>query len=78
MDIQSILGDLKKEKMETASRLVALSRAIRSLRNLRAPKHSAKVTTSSVAANRIRGRKAWRTRVKNQKAKMALVRSKAA
>ena len=76
--LQSIIFGLKQERFAHLQQVKAINRALTSLRWLRAPMHAAKVTASSVAANRVRGRKAWRTRVKNQKKKLALVRSKAA
>jgi hypothetical protein len=78
MDVSQILAELKNERKQVALRLVALSRAVKILRRLRGPIHHAKITTSNVAANRSRGRKAWATRVRNQKKKLALVRGKVA
>jgi len=79
MDVQSILADLKKERQQTAMRLVALSRAVKILRKLRTPMHGAKLTMRpSVAANRVRGRKAWATRMRNQRAKLSIMRGKKA
>lgn len=80
MDVAQILAELKHERKQTAARLVALSHAVKTLRRLRGVGTRGATLTMkpSVAANRLRGRKAWATRMKNQRAKLAVLRSKKA
>lgn len=81
MDVSQILASLKQERKQAAGeylaalkRFEALNRAVKVLR--RAPMNHAK--DSTVAANRRRGRKAWRTRLKNQKHKLHVMKSRKA
>jgi hypothetical protein len=81
MDVSQILATLKSEKKATAARLVALTRAVKILRKLRGGETVITKTDnnySTVAANRRRGKLAWRTRMRNQKAKLSVMKSKRA
>ena len=79
MDLAEILKSIGDERKQMAARLIVLARAARILKKLRAPMHHAKVSLSpSVAQNRIRGRKAWKTRLKNQREKLSILRAKRA
>jgi hypothetical protein len=79
MDVQSILAELKHEQKETRQKLAGLNRALKVLRTLRGPMHGATLTTKpSIAANRKRGRKAWLTRMRNQREKLSVMKTKRA
>jgi hypothetical protein len=80
MDVSTIVSGLKAEKKEHAQQVVLISRVLRIFRRLRsAPRRDVKQTMRpSVAANRLRGRKAWQTRMRNQRAKLSVMKSKRA